>query len=126
MSSLATSEDQKLTRAGMFELHNESIDFLEKSISISASASSDKKCIIVTHFPPTRRGTCAPKYEYSIYRDYFANELSELDKTPIDLWISGHTHYSYDFIRNGVRYYANQIGYPNELDESCTDKVAII
>ena len=30
--------------------------------------------------------------------------------------ISGHTHYSHDFIDNGVRYISNQKGYNSEPD----------
>jgi len=33
----------------------------------------------------------------------------------IKCWCSGHTHWSYDFFRNGVRFIANQIGYTDEF-----------
>ena len=120
------SNNQKLTLAGMTNMHQESLKFLEKTITEIGRKSDSKKCVIITHFPPTRRGTSDTKYINSPYRDYFANELSELNKERIDLWISGHTHYSYDFVRDGVRYYANQIGYPCELDNTDPDTVLLL
>ncbi len=44
------------------------------------------------------------------------NELADLtnEKEKIKLWFSGHTHFSYDFMRDNIRFVANQIGYRNE------------
>ena len=36
----------------------------------------------------------------------------------ITLWISGHTHYSYDFTKNKCRFLSNQMGYSSEINES--------
>ena len=64
----------------------------------------DKKVIIMTHFPPQQTNTSHQKY--SLQGKMLKNYFSHPDKTIKDLdnisnilcWISGHTHYSYDFI----------------------------
>lgn len=81
----------------------------------------DKKVIIMTHFPPQQTNTSHPKYSLQV--KMLKNYFSHPDKTIKDLdnisnilcWISGHTHYSYDFISSdGVRLISNQMGYINE------------
>jgi len=81
----------------------------------------DKKVIIMTHFPPQQTNTSHKKY--SLQGKMMKNYFSHPDKTIKDLdnisnilcWISGHTHYSYDFISSeGVRLISNQMGYINE------------
>ena len=75
----------------------------------------------MTHFPPQQTNTSHQKY--SLQGKMLKNYFSHPDKTIKDLdnisnilcWISGHTHYSYDFISSdGVRLISNQMGYINE------------
>lgn len=92
-----------------------------------------KKLIVMSHFPPLRKTdkqpniTSHPIYvnETPIRKKYFANDLTnEILKTyeitesdfysNIKLFMSGHTHYSYDFLYNGTRFLANQVGYKTE------------
>lgn len=86
-----------------------------------------KKVILVTHFPPVQKGTSSPQYknEHQYIKDYFAwkNIFTQYPThfTPeklkkIKMCISGHTHYSYDFIEpvTGIRCLSNQKGYQNE------------
>ena len=42
------------------------------------------------------------------------------DETTTLICISGHTHYSHDYIRNNVRYISNQLGYYNEATNNDT------
>lgn len=82
---------------------------------------TDKKTIVMTHFPPTQIGTSNPKYltrQLSHLTNYFAwpdNTVANLNTTNILAWISGHTHWSYDFIHQGVRLIGNQLGYKTEV-----------
>lgn len=75
--------------------------------------------IVITHFPPISKNTSDPIYSNSGLSWYFCwnnyldeNEIPNKDK--IKYWISGHTHWSYDFIENDIRYISNQIGYFDE------------
>ncbi len=77
------------------------------------------KTIVVTHFPPTQNKTSDPIYQNQKQdiKDYFShrNLLHEVVKDNIVCWISGHTHYSYDFTENNIRCISNQFGYIDEL-----------
>jgi hypothetical protein len=63
----------------------------------------DKKVIVMTHFPPQQTNTSHSKY--SLQEKMIKNYFSHPDKTITEFnnvnnilcWISGHTHYSYDF-----------------------------
>ena len=104
-----------LTLETFKNMHNECIKFIKDQVS-----SSDKKIIVITHFPPIRTNTSHPRYEDDELKAYFTNDLDEMniniDKIP--LWISGHTHYSYDFMKNKCRFLSNQMGYTSEIKES--------
>jgi len=96
-------------------LSDESFDSLEQYLS-----KTDKQTIIMTHFPPCRKGTSAPIYleDNKITNLYFAwpdNTLLNFKRDNIITWISGHTHWSYDFVENDVRLIGNQIGYNSEV-----------
>jgi len=77
--------------------------------------------IIISHFPLTRDGTSAPEYsgQKLALKNYYANEyhndllalahdwLSAMEEHPGKkqiISISGHTHFAYDFTRDGIRY----------------------
>lgn len=77
--------------------------------------------IILTHFPLTLQND---KVRQVKYRDEDQNVLMEYG-TDMRLMsmnglicISGHTHYSHDFIKNGVRYISNQLGYRDEQEDN--------
>lgn len=82
-----------------------------------------KQTIVMTHFPPLRTGTSSPKYKNQdpIIANYFSWPDSTLDLfkiTNVPLWISGHTHWSYDFEKDGVRFVSNQVGYKSEINQT--------
>ena len=75
----------------------------------------------MTHFPPIRQGSSNPKYssQPAYLANYFSwnNICDKLNCTDIVGWISGHTHWSHDIVRNNIRFIGNQTGYK---DEFCT------
>lgn len=88
---------------------------------------TDKQTIVMTHFPPHRSGTSHPKYltEKRISNLYFAwpdNTLLNFKLDKVLTWISGHTHWSYDFVENGVRLIGNQLGYKSESGDTGVDE----
>ena len=54
-------------------------------------------------------------------KNYFAwnNILKDLNLTNVPLWLSGHTHWSYDILYNkntsNIRLISNQLGYKREI-----------
>jgi predicted phosphodiesterase len=100
------------------QLANDSVNNLQKYLN-----ENDKKTIVMTHFPPQRSGTSAPKYlaEKSVKNLYFSwpdGTFQNFNLNNIVVWISGHTHWSYDFMQNGVRLIGNQLGYKSEIGET--------
>lgn len=90
--------------------------------------SKDSKNIILSHFPPLMKNTSHPKYSTQDLsrKEYFANNFDfnlDIFKN-IDCWISGHTHYTYDFnLENtSTRFISNQLGYLKE-ESGYSDKV---
>lgn len=94
-------------------LHEKAKKYLIDAINES------EKCIVVTHFPPLQANTSDPIYndQPQYLRDYFASNIlldPAINRQHIVCWCYGHTHYSNDFVYNGVRLFSNQIGYTEE------------
>jgi hypothetical protein len=119
-------------------LHIESTIKLFNMIKTQA-VSSPKNIIIMTHFPPLRKTnkqnnfTSHPMYQnqHDSIKKYFSNDFTEefLNQwglteselySNIKVWISGHTHYSYDF-NYKTRFLSNQIGYQSEIKDTGFD-----
>lgn len=105
-------------------LSNESYNGLQKFLN-----ETQKQTIIMTHFPPLRSETSEPKYltqHNRLLNSYFSwpdetinNILINSTNMPL-AWISGHTHWSYDFNmtnknNKNIRFISNQLGYKNEI-----------
>ncbi len=122
--SLIKHNNRPLTKKIFLDMHKQSVNFLRDTLTSTSTSMTNntKPCIVVTHFPPSRQKSSDPKFLNSRNAKYFANDLTEmgleeLTQKHVDLWISGHTHYSYDYIDNGTRFVSNQIGYPGELSD---------
>lgn len=97
------------------EMSSESFQNLQKYLN-----ETTKKTIVMTHFPPHRSSTSHPKYlaQKRTVNLYFAwpdGTLPQFNLKNVPVWISGHTHWSYDFEQNGVRLISNQLGYKSEI-----------
>lgn len=84
---------------------------------------NNKKTIIMTHFPPMRTGTSDPIYlsekrTADLYFSWPDDTLLKFKLSNVMSWISGHTHWSYDFKENGIRLIGNQIGYKSEIGKT--------
>lgn len=76
-----------------------------------------KNTILITHYPVTQSGVTSEEYvsDPKNIKDRYSQELL-LKKSGVGelVCVSGHTHYSHDFVRDGVRYISNAKGYPDE------------
>jgi predicted phosphodiesterase len=107
------------------ELANESVNKLQKYLN-----ETDKKTIVMTHFPPLRSGTSNPKYLAldKIKNHYYSwndKTLNNFNLKNVPIWISGHTHWCYDFEKNNTRFISNQLGYIYEPDKSLVNEDGI-
>ncbi|EFC50073.1 predicted protein [Naegleria gruberi] len=89
-----------------------------KWLSNELEKHKNKKVIVCTHHAPMMSGVGAPQYEHTKdlkvqhYNHAFASDLSSLIKSPIIMWIYGHTHYSIvKQTENGIIVAGNQLGY---------------
>lgn len=85
--------------------------FLKSSLEFYGK--DDAKRVVVTHHMPSKQ-CIAPEYYGSPINACFANDWSHLiEETQPDLWVSGHTHTSYDFNIGKTRLVCNPQGYPS-------------
>lgn len=99
----------------------ESVSREQSSKLIEYLNQTSEPTLIMTHFPPVQTGTSNPKYDGQTQevKNYFAWEDFHLKVNAekvqnIKGWISGHTHWSYDFEKDGVHFISNQFGYKKE------------
>jgi predicted phosphodiesterase len=99
------------------ELHKYSYEWIKNNIHPTSPT------IILTHFPVTLENDKVRQLRHreedkEVLKEYGA-EMNLTSDVGI-ICISGHTHYSHDFNRDGVRYISNQLGYPDEeRDDIC-------
>ena len=108
----------KLTLKEYQKFHQE-----EKTFLMNSFLKEYHNIIIITHYPLIQKNTSHPKYNNDPIwiKNYFStnfdfNQINNNNNKII--CISGHTHYSFDFIENNIRYISNQFGYKNEIKNS--------
>jgi hypothetical protein len=109
------------------DTHLEEAAWLRGEVERVAGEEKRRQVLVVTHHAPSRRGVANPHKTGSPWFDAYSTELvdgggswSWSERWPgVRAWVFGHTHYSVDFVRRGIRVYANQRGYvlPNSTDE---------
>ena len=88
------------------EMHLEQAKWLQGRLA----GEFDGPTVVVTHFLPLRQ-SIHPKYEGDEFNPAFASDLAHLVAPPVNLWIHGHTHESFDYVVNGTRVVCNPRGY---------------
>ncbi len=83
-----------------------SVDYLEDTVC--------ENDIVITHHLPSNKCVHA-NYKDSELNRFFVCDITRLiEKRIPKLFISGHTHTSYDFLINSTRMLCNPLGYPGE------------
>jgi len=70
------------------------------------------RTVVVTHFPAHADALHGGHPADSDLRAYFSPEVPELFSHEIDVWISGHTHWSFQSTAGPTRLISNQGGFP--------------
>lgn len=111
----------KLRSIDTHVIHNESIKWLEKSLSDSKTDFN----VVVTHHAPSEK-SILDKYKNDLVSAGFASNLDGfIEKTQPDLWIHGHVHACFDYSIGKTRIICNSRGYPGERVEGYQDKKII-
>lgn len=110
-------ENGKLTVGNILSMAETGLNNFKIFIDdVNSGVINCEKIIVITHFPPIGEGTSDPKYDNDdeLKRYFSWNNLLEdenIDCKKIKIWVSGHTHWSYDFEKSDIRYISNQVGY---------------
>lgn len=89
------------------KLHERAVEWLAGEMA----KPFDGPTVVVTHHAPVR-GSINPKYANDELCTAFVSDVSRLMGPPVDLWIHGHCHDSFDYEVNGTRVVCNPRGYP--------------
>jgi len=92
------------------QIHEDQVQWLESEVNIARE--SGEKVIVMTHFPPLYKGIS--DFPISNRSCYYGTDLERLLGPPVVAWICGHTHWSFDFVKNQTRILSNQRGYAKE------------
>lgn len=87
------------------ELNSNSVNWLTKKLNTKF----DGKTVVVTHHLPTKFSV-SNRYQDNILSACFASNLDHLIGY-CNLWVHGHTHDSFDYVKNGTRIVCNPRGY---------------
>lgn len=88
------------------EIHLAQVQWLEEKLAATFTGAT----VVVTHYLPHRQ-SIHRKYDGDSLNPAFASDLAHLVKSPVALWIHGHTHQSCDYVVNGTRVVCNPRGY---------------
>jgi len=75
----------------------------------------DGTTVAVTHFAPTL-ASADPRYGVTPGTAGFCNSLDEL-LPRADLWLHGHLHCAFDYVKDGCRVVANPLGYEDKGEQ---------
>nr|WP_249173391.1 metallophosphoesterase [Burkholderia dolosa] len=99
--------ERDFTPADAISLHRQGRAWLEAQLAAPFAG----RTIVVTHHAPHVR-SLAPRYAQDAASAGFVTALPTLVRPPVDLWIHGHTHTSFDYVADGgTRVVCNPRGY---------------
>lgn len=100
------------TAARHSAVHEEEAAWLLKQVAQVKEDPARRRLLVATHHAPCVKGTSRPEHVANPWTPAFATDL--VDHTEwegIRVWVFGHTHYSTQLSRNGIKVVSNQRGY---------------
>lgn len=101
-------EDRPACPDDMRRISRESYHWLDQHIQ-----AAKKPLIVATHYGPSRL-IANPDYAVDDMTASFVSDYDALLRTPVRLWVTGHTHHCMDQKHLGIRFISHQKGYPHE------------
>ena len=101
-----TAATRDFTPADSLALHAQARAWLAHELSKPFAG----KTIVVTHHAP-HRSSLAGRYADDLVSAGFVSHLPTLVRSPVALWIHGHTHTAFDYTVEGTRVTCNPRGY---------------
>ncbi len=111
--------------------HMDEVAWLREQVGLVRTGAATRRLLIATHHAPCVEGTSRPEHVSNPWTCAFATDLVDQQGWEgVKAWVFGHTHYSAQFTRNGIKLASNQRGYVlpgstaahREQDEKSKDK----
>ncbi len=102
---------RRFTTNDSIEVHRQSLHWLELMLEMPF----DGKTVVITHHLPSF-DCVAVEYSQDLFSACFASRLDHLFGK-MQLWIHGHTHTSFDYVKAGTRVVCNPRGYSKYADD---------
>lgn len=109
------SDSQKIKQWSV-EQHNKAheadLTWLKDEIQTPRETSQEKRSVlVVTHYAPSLQRTSSPQHAKNPWSCAFGTDLLAQSWDGVRVWVFGHTHYTTEFKKNGIRVVSNQRGY---------------
>ncbi|TVY34875.1 Uncharacterized protein LOCC1_G008748 [Lachnellula occidentalis] len=98
---------------------------IQKAYKSNRKKQPERTTVIVTHHAPSIQETASPQHVDNPWSSAFATDLlNGEDWCNVKLWVFGHTHFTTEFVKHGVRVVGNQRGYvlPGSVQEDKNEK----
>lgn len=94
---------------------NHALDLTYLTTTLAALSTSNRTVLIATHHAPVTKGSSRPEHEDKPWKTAFGTDVltkwGAAEFRDVACWVFGHTHFTTEFERAGVRVVANQRGY---------------
>lgn len=93
--------------------HAKDLAYLTDTLTTINTTSPERTVLVVTHHAPCVRGASRPEHESTPWKTAFCTNVLQGREfvKGVSCWMFGHTHFTTEFVRRGVRVVANQRGY---------------
>jgi hypothetical protein len=93
-------------------IHFKEVFWLRENVRLITTAPGKRRILVATHHAPCIEGTSRPEHLSDPWTPAFATDLVDKDGWEgVTTWAFGHTHYSSQLLRNGIKLISNQRGY---------------
>ncbi|KAK4150205.1 Metallo-dependent phosphatase-like protein [Chaetomidium leptoderma] len=93
-------------------IHKEEVTWLREQVAQIEAGPAKRRILIATHHAPCVEGSARPEQVSNPWTPAFATDLVDKEGwVGVKTWVFGHTHYSAQLFRNGIRLLSNQRGY---------------
>ena len=115
INSIGDARTTCISKEFFNSLYSDESQWLIETINNIKQYKDIDKIVVITHYPLTTSGTSHPKYDPKNPLSATDIDISSSNDTDITC-ISGHTHYSYNFmdISSNIYHVSNQLGYKEE------------
>ncbi|KAH8672125.1 ser/Thr protein phosphatase-like protein superfamily [Tricladium varicosporioides] len=88
------------------------IESIRKENNEFAIAEESRRILVITHHAPSMQETARPGQRNNPWSSAFATDLLRLGEwANVKIWIFGHTHFTTEFEKIGIKVMSNQRGY---------------